>query len=447
MNGMMTQYDTADILDVMEELVYISDIETYDLLYVNKSLQNTLPPGKIQGHKCYQLLQGRTSPCPFCTNSQLTDHAFYQWDFYNPVFQKHFRLRDKLLHYQDRPARIEIATDITDQVYRQQDLDLALSTERALAHAIGLLRSSDNIERSLPILLKTIGEFLQADRAYIFKFYEDKISNTHEWCRPGVSPQIDNLQHMDIELIHRWMPYFLDHDIVCIKDLEHIRESDPEEYTILAAQDIHSYAVAPLEVNHKLIGFIGIDNPPVPRMENIGIFMLTLAHFLSSSIENSENHEMLAFMSYSDSMTGVLNRNAYIRDIEHYETQETAHANVPVGVVFFDLNGLKRINDLQGHRAGDEALIALTETISRYFRKNEIYRIGGDEFVVLSFDTPQEIFNDRVSALENHFKTKTSLSVSIGKIWYPANLHLQDIIAQADQAMYRKKKEYYKYRG
>lgn len=76
--------------------VYLADLETYELLYLNSSSCETLgrPFEQVAGRKCYEVIQGRTSPCPFCTNHLLTEDEFYEWEFYNPVLDRIFLIKD-----------------------------------------------------------------------------------------------------------------------------------------------------------------------------------------------------------------------------------------------------------------------------------------------------------------------------------------------------------------
>ena len=71
------------MLDEYEGNAYLSDMETYELLYLNPSSCETLGRKFEQaaGKKCYEVIQGRTSPCPFCTNHLLTEDEFYEWNF------------------------------------------------------------------------------------------------------------------------------------------------------------------------------------------------------------------------------------------------------------------------------------------------------------------------------------------------------------------------------
>ena len=97
------------ILDNLQELVYIADMETYELLYYNRALAEEFHiPQRLHG-KCYEILQGRRDPCPFCTNGKLSQDGCYVWKFYNQLVGRHFLLSDSICEFNGRQVRTEIA--------------------------------------------------------------------------------------------------------------------------------------------------------------------------------------------------------------------------------------------------------------------------------------------------------------------------------------------------
>ncbi|MCB6200473.1 PAS domain-containing hybrid sensor histidine kinase/response regulator [Extibacter muris] len=100
--------------------IYISDIETYELLYLNRPCCETLarPLDELIGQKCYEVIQGRTDPCPFCTNSCLTEEKFYEWEFDNPLLERTFMIKNRLINWNGHKARIELSHDMFSPEYK-----------------------------------------------------------------------------------------------------------------------------------------------------------------------------------------------------------------------------------------------------------------------------------------------------------------------------------------
>lgn len=116
----------------------------------------------------------------------------------------------------------------------------------------------------IPSLLENIGQITHAGRAYIFSIHEEEecyYRNTYEWCQDGVTPQIENLQHVPAALIPYWDGTLRRGKAISLWDLETVKDTMPAEYDILHAQDVHSIAVLPIFATGKFIGFIGLDNP------------------------------------------------------------------------------------------------------------------------------------------------------------------------------------------
>lgn len=116
----------------------------------------------------------------------------------------------------------------------------------------------------IPSQLENIGQITHANRAYIFSIHEEEecyYRNAYEWCQDGVTPQIENLQHVPAALIPYWDGTLRRGKAISIWDLETVRDTMPAEYEILHAQDICSIAVLPIFAAGKFVGFIGLDDP------------------------------------------------------------------------------------------------------------------------------------------------------------------------------------------
>ena len=144
----------------------------------------------------------------------------------------------------------------------------------------------ENPDRSLEVLLEHLGKALNGDRTYIF---EQNISggddNTYEWAAQGVQPEKENLQNLPAEVCASWYRNFRVGRHIVIEHLEDIQETDPLQYENLKRQNIHSLVVVPLYDGNKIIGFYGVDNPPVKSIEYATNMLQTAAYFIVSSLK------------------------------------------------------------------------------------------------------------------------------------------------------------------
>ncbi|MFA6284268.1 MAG: MASE3 domain-containing protein [Desulfurivibrionaceae bacterium] len=130
------------ILDSLDAMVYVADMETYELLFINKYGRDIF--GDCAGKKCWQILQaGQSGPCAFCTNGRLlsADGAptgVYAWEFQNTVTQQWFDCRDQAIRWHDNKlVRMEIATDISLRKQAEDEIRKAKEEWERTFAAIG----------------------------------------------------------------------------------------------------------------------------------------------------------------------------------------------------------------------------------------------------------------------------------------------------------------------
>ena len=116
----------------------------------------------------------------------------------------------------------------------------------------------------------------------------------------------------------------------------------------------------------------------------------------------------------------------------------------PFGILFVDLNGLKLCNDTGGHEMGDELLKNAAKLLKKHFDEYEIYRSGGDEFVVILPECPKKEFDKKVADLRAESGADADVCFAIGADWSDNEADLRRCMHNADEAMYSDKKEFYK---
>lgn len=438
---MKKDINTISLLNEISELVYVSDLETHELLFVNQTGCQTLHLENYKHKKCYEVLQGKTSPCEFCTNNRLCDDNFYTWEFTNPSIGRHFLLKDKIIQWCGKTARMEIAFDITERELQKQELKNMLDVQTLITKCVRMLYAVDDLDQTINAVLTQIGEFLVSDRAYVFEIKDQLMNNTHEWTTPGISPQLEKLQQLDLSLISDWLPFFEKNDCIIIDDVEQLQKANPAAYATLHAQEITSLIAAPIFLDNKLAGYIGIDNYDTEKIKNSSYLLLSMSIFLSYAIRHRNHVDMLHRLSYHDLLTNALNRNAFMDALSQFKPGQYASA----GIIYIDINGMKEINDFYGHHQGDKILITTVDKVFNIFKPGELFRIGGDEFVIITYDLTETDFYEKFNLLSNIFCKKTNLpfSIATGSCWAKSPSDLNSMLQQADSAMYTDKKKFY----
>jgi len=163
----------------------------------------------------------------------------------------------------------------------------------------------------------------------------------------------------------------------------------------------------------------------------------TVSQLERSKDEVEKRRHEFEVLSYSDTLTGIFNRNKYNQVIENYQKQNPKN----MGVAFFDLNGLKQVNDEQGHKAGDTFIQNAAKNISSVFC-DKAFRIGGDEFVILYPNIEEDSFAEKMKAVKKLLK-ENNVCISTGSAWEEGEYILSDLMKDADKKMYNDKKSYY----
>ena len=215
--------------------------------FLNEAGMRNFHLDSIEGKRCYEVFHGLSEPCPFCSE-HFTDYGnIVTWENTNPITGRHYLLKDRLIEWNDRPARLEIAFDVTEAEKEKQSLKFALRAEDMLVDCVRSLYEDRGIGDTLTVILDKLGRFMNADRSYVFMLRDGKLYNEYEWCAEGVESQMDTLQGLPLEFIDRWLKIFDRQECMVLEDVQDLKENYRNEYEILTAQGITSLVAAPLE--------------------------------------------------------------------------------------------------------------------------------------------------------------------------------------------------------
>lgn len=185
-------------------------------------------------------------------------------------------------------------------------------------------------------------------------------------------------------------------------------------------------------------------DPSFGEIEELSQSFTTMTHYLNRHVGD------LNGLAYRDSLTGVKNRTAYQEAADHLDRLIQAGEAPPFAVVMVDTNYLKETNNTYGHDFGDVLIKDGCALICKTFKHSPVYRIGGDEFVVIlqneDLKNYKEVFQEFDHNIERHNRTadqRLRVSVSRGIAWYdPQSDHsFAEVFKRADDAMYENKRE------
>lgn len=428
-----------EFYEELNEIVYIADMESHELVYMNRlarELYGLQSLEEIEGRKCHEVISDSRNPCAACNYEKLEQGHFLEEICYRPVIGKKLLLKNTVLEADGRRYRFELGVNIGEWSKLEKDYEL---NEVMINEGLRIALAAPTPEKSIEVLMEYIGQYFASERAYIFEEMENGICrNTYEWCAGNVMPQKENLQNVPAGIVSLWYQRFTDGKSVIIDNLENIREKDPDVYEYLKPQNITSLVVSPLISDKEIIGFYGVDNPSGKSLYHITHMLQILGYFLVSVLRRRNLVRRLEEMCFLDQLTGIGNRHAMDHSASNVAQEKS------IGVLYCDVMGLKRENDSMGHGAGDALLIRASECLRRGFGDYALFRVGGDEFLVLCEGITQKEMMERVEAIKTDMHESNAL-MALGFVWHrDGKVNMESLIAEADRRMYVDKMEWYK---
>ena len=223
------------------------------------------------------------------------------------------------------------------------------------------------------------------------------------------------------------------------KKMEYIKEKAPIWYESLKASNIKSLVLFKLKSGKDPLGYMWVSDFTVEDTPSIKEALEITTFILGSQIANYLLLKKLTELSSIDFLTGLHNRNR----LNSFMNEIIDSPNENIALIFLDINGLKKVNDIDGHLAGDSLIRRAANTLIGVFPENEIFRVGGDEFVtILRGVKEQEVIN-YIKLLKQRAK-KNDVSFAIGYAMTDKADDMERILREADANMYEDKRKFYR---
>lgn len=254
----------------------------------------------------------------------------------------------------------------------------------------------------------------------------------------------DGMNRTPYELAAAWEKDLADSDCIMLdNDLSVIKERDPAWYDSLCSYNVKNIILYAVRYNHVLVGFIWAVDYDSENMMQIKETLELTSFLFGAVISNYQFVSRLETMSRIDGLTQVLNRNAFNTRIGALGTG-TDRKPDRLGIVYADLNGLKSVNDNDGHEAGDRLISGAASLLKIAFGEYEVYRIGGDEFIVLCPEITEDKLESSVKQLHALAEATPKVSFAVGYVFRQNDYDISASLQEADADMYKNKEEYYK---
>ena len=290
-------------------------------------------------------------------------------------------------------------------------------------------------EEAMDYSLRLVMDNVKADRVYLLEVDRGIVYATYEACRDGIPSEKSSLQKLEYDKYFKpWENMLQDDNLVVIENVDVLKKISHAAYVTIARRGIKRMIAAPYYYNGKIMGFLCADNYDGSYYQKTKTVLQMASNVIGARCIAKYFQKVNSY----DDLTGVHNRNAMLE-----RENEIKRNNKSIGIVFADLNGLKRINDELGYDAGDDYIRGTANILIDIYGVDNIYRSGGDEFMVILENVTQNEFNRLKGILRTRLSEEQAPEVAVGFDWKKSAKDMDEAMSTTDKQMYIDKEKFY----
>ena len=311
------------------------------------------------------------------------------------------------------------------------------------------LRDKNNFQHTMDEIISDIRKLCDAQSCVLLLTdHETRTCTALSESRNEYSllPSMDGVLRDDFyDLTATWKDTIGGSNVLIAKnknDWDYIKTKNPAWYESLMKAGVESIVLCPLDSGDETLGYMWVCNFDVENTVTIKQVIELTVFFIASEIANRKLMERLKHLSSIDMLTGVLNRNEMNNRIDALRVSHSDELK-GLGIIFADLNGLKRVNDNEGHTAGDLLIKNAAILLQNVFVNDQIFRAGGDEFLILMSFTTEDAIRERIKKVKELSGNYGNVSFALGYCYQTDSSNITDALKLADERMYEDKARYY----
>ena len=339
--------------------------------------------------------------------------------------------------------------DVTPYLDSEKRASLSADTSSAVLQTCLKLREARDFHEKFREVTEDIRRICDSEDCGILLVNEQtqKCELLGDAFKPGCKlvPFENYLDEKTYGMTLTWKQTLMDSTCVIIKDrqdMDWLGTVNPVWHASLTSSGVKSIVLFPLNYNNESLGYIWATDFNVENAVKIKEILELATFFIASEIANFQLLKKLELLSSTDMLTGAKNRNmmnSVVSDIVAGKMQLKA----PYSVIFADLNGLKWVNDTKGHKEGDKILKTAASILKSTFPEGDVFRAGGDEFVVLASGISEAELKQRVRMLYSQAEKAEHLHFAVGTSMVFEEGDILEAMHLADERMYADKRKYY----
>ncbi len=427
-------------MDDLADVVYISDFQTYEIYYMNKAAKISLGieenDSSYIGRKCYEVIQGLDKPCPFCTNKLLTNDRVFVSHHKNLNNGKDYVLKDRIITWEGKKCRMEIAVDISDTDKVTQVIADRYDIEDALVTSITQISKGLSHSFDYSRLLETLGEYYGAKHACVIEYSKNGTGEYHEWKAANEIAYDDKLEiFCDSKVINELRDKAIDKSVLMFSNIMDYPDKASPFYKFCIDNRIWSICMAAIKDNDEnRIGNMIVFNPQI-HCGNLKLMKL-ISVYMGNDIVSRQLAKERHYELTHDIVTKAYNRSKYVQYINSRKALDS------VGLVIIDINDMRNIFDEFGQTYVDNLLKRFVDILREYFPAGRIYRIGDDDFAIICENISQPVFLDKIEMLKRKLNIG-DFSACLGYAWDDYDKNLKKMERHANDMLYLEKQKWY----
>lgn len=262
-------------------------------------------------------------------------------------------------------------------------------------------------------VLSDVRDYYDSDYAYYVEKDSEELKSIYEWCADGKPWLREQIRMLSVNDWPRWAK-------------QEILDVNDSDYSVF--YDLGD-------------GMTGILAAVGVRRGGCGLELLkTMAPYVGQIIAFKKVEKKQEYLSYHDDLTGLLNRNSYVEYLAETDTKSLKS----LGAVSVDINSLKKFNLEFGHDYGDEVVKRVGEILDDYFRSERVFRMTGDEYLILCENLPYDKFRKKTQEVYTKLNNISLDLVSLGYAWEKADIEIVNLVSASEKMMRKEKQEYYR---
>ncbi len=440
----------------------------------------TLPDGKtgdfriVAGNQAY--IDSIEQPAPgtamlsnkFVPNSLYTDYLTRDLNFEDYCYRA--AVENKCLHSYVHPDRMQVwfnmmfiplfseeenlhyciyIMEINFEAQVENMSDISSETASSVLNTCIRLRGTNDFNAAMKEVIKDVRDLCDAEHCCILVINELERSCyvLGEAFAEGskLLPMENYVNDEFYDIAESWVGTIAGSNCLIAKDendMQVVKERNPIWYESLTSAGAYNIVLFPLKSRGQLLGFMWALNFNKERATVIKETLEVTTFIVGSELGNYMLVERLRRLSSKDLLTGVMNRNEmnnFVDSLCHADEKNLKS----VGVIFADINGLKAVNDIEGHNAGDLLLKNASKALREVVDEDRIFRAGGDEFSIILSDITQEELDCKIEEIRKACTKYENVFFALGGAVEEDGRNVRVALRRADEAMYEDKKLFY----